>query len=211
MTAQHATMKAFMSKHSDSRGSEFRRVATSWAIEFGPIVVFFLTAEYIGLIQSTGLFVFLTALALIASYTRDRRIALFPLLAGLSVIIFGCLTVFLRDPLYIIIKDTVYNGLFALAIAIGLYGYRRPILKDLFSSLFHMTDKGWFILSRRWMIMFILLAVSNELVRHFLSPVAWVNYKMIATFSTIVFGFYQITLSKRERMPDSNKWGMNIK
>ncbi len=204
-------MRPFMSKHSERRNSEFRRVATSWAIEFGPIVVFFLTAEYVGLVNATGLFVFLTALALIASYSKDRRIALFPLLAGLSVIIFGCLTVFLHNPLYIILKDTVYNGLFAVAIAVGLYGYGRPILKDLFSSLFHMTDRGWMILSRRWMVMFVFLTVSNELVRHLLGADAWVNYKMVATFSTIVFGLYQITLSKRERMPDSNRWGMNIK
>jgi intracellular septation protein A len=59
--------------------------------------------------------------------------------------------------------------------------------------------------------MFILLAVSNELVRHAFNPQVWVGYKMIATLVTIVFGFYQITLSRRERMPDSNKWGMNVK
>lgn len=201
----------FMSKLSDSSNSEFRQVAVSWGIEFGPIVAFFLTSEYIGLIKSTALFVGLTAVALTVSYGRDRRVALFPLLAGLSVIIFGVLTVALKDPFFIIIKDTVYNGLFAIAIAIGLYCYKRPILKDLFSSLFHMTEKGWTILSFRWMVMFTLLTLSNEVVRQVLSPEAWVNYKMIATFSTIVFGFYQITLSKRERMPDSNKWGMNIK
>jgi len=200
-----------MHKLSDKRNSEFRQVATSWGIEFGPIVVFFLTAEYTGLVHATALFVFLTSLALIASYSKDRRIALFPLLAGLSVIIFGLLTVLLHDPFFIIIKDTVYNGLFALAIAIGLYKYKRPIIKDLFSSLFHMTDKGWVILSKRWLVMFVLLTVSNEIARHSIDPRTWVNYKMLATLTTIVFGLYQITLSKRERMPNSNKWGMNVR
>ncbi|MFA6158948.1 MAG: septation protein IspZ [Candidatus Paceibacterota bacterium] len=200
-----------MSKRPNREESEFRQVATSWAIEFGPIVAFFLTAEYFGVVNATGLFVFLTVVALLASYSRDRRVALFPLVAGLSVIIFGLLTVILHNPFFIIIKDTVYNGLFAVAIAMGLYVFKRPILKDLFSSLFHMTDRGWMILSRRWMIMFVLLTISNELVRHDLPPHAWVKYKMFATLATIVFGFYQITLSKRERMPDSNRWGMNVK
>jgi intracellular septation protein len=200
-----------MSKLSDRRNSEFRQVTTSWGIEFGPIAVFFLTSEYLGLIASTAIFVALTAVALFLSYSRDRKIALFPLLAGLSVIIFGVLTVALHNPFFIIIKDTVYNGLFAVAIAIGLYGFRHPILKDLFGSLFHMTDRGWTILSRRWMFMFALLTISNEFMRQAYAPELWVNYKMIATFVTIVFGFYQITLSRRERMPDANKWGMNVK
>lgn len=200
-----------MNKVSDKANSEFKQVATSWGIEFGPIVVFFLTAEFTGLINATSLFVFLTSLALIASYSKDRRIALFPLLAGLSVIIFGLLTVFLHDPFYIIVKDTVYNGLFALAIAIGLYGYKHPIIKNLFSSLFHMTNKGWVILSKRWLVMFIILTISNEVVRNSFNPDVWVNYKMVATLCTIIFGLYQITLSRRERLPDSNKWGMNVK
>lgn len=200
-----------MSKLSDRRNSEFRQVATSWGIEFGPIVAFFLTSEYLGIITSTAIFVSLTALALVVSYGRDKRVALFPLLAGASVIAFGVLTVALGNPFFIIIKDTVYNGLFAIAIAVGLYGFRHPILKDLFGSLFHMTDKGWMTLSRRWMVMFALLTASNEVIRHFFAPEAWIDYKMIATFVTIVFGFYQITLSRRERMPDANKWGMNVK
>lgn len=200
-----------MNKLSDRRNSEFRQIATSWGIEFGPIVAFFLTSEYLGLIASTAIFVTLTAIALIVSYGRDKRVALFPLLAGLSVIIFGVLTVALHNPFFIIIKDTVYNGLFAVAIAVGLYWFRHPILKDLFGSLFHMTDKGWTILSRRWMCMFALLTVSNEVIRYALSPEAWVDYKIIATLVTIVFGFYQITLSRRERMPDANKWGMNVR
>lgn len=191
--------------------SEFARVALSWAIEFGPIVVFFFTAEKLGLLRGTSLFVGLTALALAVAYAKDRRIALFPLIAGLSVIAFGLLTVLLQDPFYIIIKDTVYNGGFAVALAIGLFVYEKPPLKRLFSSLFHMTDKGWTILSKRWMVMFVLLAASNEFARFGLDSQGWVKYKMAATFATIVFGFYQITLSRRERLPDSNAWGMNVK
>ena len=131
-------------------------------------------------------------------------------MAGLSVIGFGALTILLDNPFFLIIKDTVYNGGFALALAIGLYVFKEPILKDLFSALFCMTERGWIILSRRWMIMFILLTLGNEVARRVFDPHMWVFYKMCATMVTIVFGLYQLRLSRRERLPHSNKWGMNI-
>lgn len=184
-------------------------VAVSWGVEFGPIFVFFLTSEWLGFIPATELFVGLTGLALLVAYARDRRIALFPLIAGLSVIAFGALTVFLDDPFYLIIKDTIYNGIFALILAIGLYRFKKPLLKNLFSSLFLMTDKGWMILSKRWMITFALLALSNEVAWRIFDPSEWIIYKMCATFVTLVFGLYQLTLSRRERLPESNRWGMN--
>ncbi|MEN9622188.1 MAG: hypothetical protein RLZZ67_622 [Candidatus Parcubacteria bacterium] len=193
-----------------SSKKEFLKITVNWGIEFGPIVAFFLTSDTLGFMPATIIFVSLTAIALIIAYVRERRIALFPLVAGLSVIGFGALTILLDNPFFLIIKDTVYNGGFAVAIAIGLYVFKEPILKDLFSSLFCMTEKGWITLSQRWMIMFIVLAIGNEIARHFYAPHIWVVYKMGATLLTIVFGLYQLTLSKRERLPHSNKWGMNI-
>ena len=190
--------------------NEFWKVSISWGIEFGPILAFFFTSETLGFMPATIIFVSLTAIALIVAYIKDRRIALFPLVAGLSVIGFGALTILLDNPFFLIIKDTVYNGGFALALAIGLYVFKEPILKDLFSALFCMTERGWIILSRRWMIMFILLTLGNEVARRVFDPHMWVFYKMCATMVTIVFGLYQLRLSRRERLPHSNKWGMNI-
>lgn len=193
-----------------SSKTEFWKVSLSWGIEFGPIIAFFFTSKTLGFMPATIIFVSLTAIALTIAYVKDRRIAVFPLVAGLSVIAFGALTIFLQNPFFLIIKDTVYNGLFAVVLAVGLYVFKEPILKDLFSSLFCMTDRGWTILSRRWMVMFVILTIGNEVARYFLSTEMWVFYKMCATLVTIVFGLYQLTLSRRERLPHSNKWGMNI-
>ncbi len=194
-----------------SRNREFMRISLSWGIEFGPIVVFFLTSETLGFMKATTLFVGLTALALITAGIKDRRIAMFPLVAGLSVIVSGAFTLIYDEPFYLIIKDTVYNAGFALAIYVCQKYYGKALLKSLFSSLFHMTDRGWSILSMRWMIVFILLTVGNEIARRLFDTDGWVVYKMLSTLATIIFGFYQLTLSKRERLPDSNKWGMNVK
>lgn len=187
----------------------YRKILVSWSIEFGPIILFFLASLCYPFVPAATIFVIATAVALVAGVVKDRRIAIFPLLAGASVILFGSATVILKDPFYLIIKDTVYNGLFAFFLLGGLC-FNKLFLKSLFSSLFAMTDKGWRILSVRWTTMFILLTVSNELVRISFDETVWIHYKIVATLVTTVFGLYQITLSRRERLAESSKWGLRI-
>lgn len=179
------------------------------SIEFGPIIVFLVTSELLPFIQAAAAFVVATCAALTASYIEQKRIAWFPLIAGVIIIISGLLTVVFDDPFYLIIKDTIYNGVFAVVLFVGLM-FRVGILKYLFDGLFAMTDRGWRILSFRWGIMFTILAVTNEIAREQLSPDSWVVFKGGATLVTMAFALYQFRLARKERLPHSTPWGMKI-
>lgn len=189
----------------------WKKIVLSWGTEFGPIIAFFITSELWGLIIGSAVFVVTTTLALLVACIREKRLALFPLLAGISVIIFGVATVVFENPFFIIIKDTFYNGVFAIMLFAGLVFLKKSFLKNLFSSLFKMSDRGWRILTIRWCVMFTLLTISNEIVWRYCDADTWLTYKMWATLTTIIFGFYQITLARRERLPEANKWGMNVR
>lgn len=191
-----------------------RNVLINWSIEFGPIAVFFLILYFLGnsdkgFIFATALFTLLTAAALVAAYYRDKRIALFPLIAGASVIFFGCITVLVMNPLIFIVKDSFYNGFFAVLLLGGVW-FRKGMLKPLFGSLFDIKDKGWYVLSLRWGIMFLFLTIANEIVWRIFGRDAWIMYKFWSTIVTVVFGFYQITLSKKYRNDSATAWGMRI-
>ncbi len=192
-----------------TRRNALGKVLLSLSIEFGPIIVFLVTSELLTFMQAATAFVVATAIALTASYIEQKRIAWFPLIAGAIIIVSGLLTILLDDPFYLIIKDTIYNGVFAVVLIVGLF-FRVGILKYLFDGLFAMTDRGWRILSLRWAIMFTLLAVANEVARAQLEPNVWVVFKASATLVTIVFALYQFRLSKKERLPESSPWGMKI-
>ncbi len=179
------------------------------SIEFGPIIAFLIASELTTFIKATTIFVILTFIALIAGFIERRELAWFPLIVAISVIGFGLLTVIFDNPFFIIIKDTIYNGLFALTLLVGL-AFNRSLLKPLFRGLFSMTDKGWRILTFRWAIMFVLLTISNEIARIYLVPENWIIYKGLATLATIIFSLYQFRLSKKERSPDSTPWGMRV-
>ncbi len=178
-------------------------------IEFGPIIAFLVASEITTFVHATALFVILTVLALVVGFIERSEVAWFPLIVGASIISFGSLTIFFDNPFFIIIKDTLYNSIFALTLFIGLY-FKRSLLKPLFKGLFSMTDEGWKILTFRFAVMFTLLAVLNEVARINLLPEKWILYKGVATVATITFSLYQFRLSKKERMPDASEWGMRV-
>jgi intracellular septation protein len=178
--------------------------------EFAPILTFVLIAEiydfYIGLIS----LVVVAALSLILSWVIERRIPKFGLVASGTILLFGVMSIVTRDEFYIIIKDTLYASSFGLALLGGLI-FKRSYLQVLFGDFFAISDRGWFILTMRWTAFFFLLAASNEIARRFLVPELWIYYKLAAVVLTNVFGFYQFTLARRERLPEANEWGLRIK
>jgi intracellular septation protein len=188
----------------------FWKAFLNLCIEFGPIVVFVLLVENINFFTATFIFVILTVVSLVAAWIDRGTLAPFPIVAAVSVVGFGMLTVYLKDPFFIIIKDTLYNLVCALASGISLY-IKKPILKPLFRDVFAMTDVGWTILTRRWMYMFLILAAGNEIVRYMYDEKDWAIYKIVSTIVTAIFGFYQFTLSSKHRLPDATAWGMKIK
>ena len=189
--------------------SMFKKLLLNLSIEFGPIIVFLITSEIFSFITAVSIFVGLTALSLLVGFYERKEIAWFPLIVGVSVISSGLLTVIFKNPFFIIIKDTLYNGIFALVLFIGL-ACNKSLLYPLFRGLFAMSSRGWRVLTFRWAILFTILTITNEIARIYLTPENWVVYKAGATLITIIFSLYQFKLSKKERLPESTSWGMRI-
>ena len=91
-------------------------VMTPWIkllLEAGPLAVFFFANARFGLMTATAAFMVATALSLAATYLLERKIAVLPLVSGLFVLAFGGLTLWLDDDLFIKMKPTIVNTLFA--------------------------------------------------------------------------------------------------
>lgn len=166
-------------------------------LELGPLLVFFITNWQAGIFWATGLFMAATAIALTVSYARYRKIPVMPLISGVFVLGFGGLTLFLQDELFIKIKPTIVNLLFAGILGGGLW-YGRIFLKIVFAHVFKLDDQGWRILTIRWIGFFILLAILNEAMWRSLSTDMWVNFKVFGIMPlTFAFSLAQLPLIKR--------------
>ena len=188
----------------------YRKIAASWLIEFGPILVFFVAFETMRFIPATTVFVITTVLAFVAGHIKDRKLAIFPVIAGSFVILFGLATIVFHDPRFFMFRDTIYHGVLGLILLIGYFRGKLP-LKRMFQSLFAINDHGWRILSIAWMIFFFVVTITNEIVWRNFSEPFWVNFKIGVSVCTILFGVLQVPVAWKTRLPEANSWGLKIK
>ena len=171
--------------------------------DFGPLLAFFIMYRHAGLGPATGVLILGTVLALAIIYMLERRVAIMPLFSGIAVTVFGGITLLLQDEIYIKIKPTVINLLFAAILLIG-WARGKPLLKYLFSDALQLDEKGWLILSMRWGVYFVFLAALNEFIWRSFSTDFWVSFKVFGMFTcTIVFTLCQIPLMKRHLIEDT--------
>ena len=149
--------------------------------DFFPLLTFFLIYKISSypnpiIIATFGL-VIATFIALLINYIFTKEIAKMPLFSALVVGIFGFLTIFSGNEIFIKIKPTLVNSLLAIILLFGYFS-KKPLLKTLLGSIFEIEDKIWLDLSKRWAMFFIFLAILNEIIwRNFTTDV-WIQFKV---------------------------------
>ena len=177
----------------DETGHQLRKLL----LELGPLVVFFVMNAQAGIYWGTGCFVVATIAALVISKLTHGRIPTMPLVSGFFVIVFGGLTLWMHDDLFIKMKPTIVNSLFAIALFGGLF-MGRSWLKHLFGDAFRLTEAGWRKLTFRWACFFVVLAVLNEIVWRNASTEFWISFKLLGIMPlTMMFAIAQIGLLKK--------------
>ena len=154
-------------------------------IEIIPLILFFIVNAKYGIIFATKTFVITTFIALIISYLYFKKISTLLLITTFLVLIFGGLTIFFKDPTFIKLKPTIVYFLFSLFLFLGL-ALKKNFLQIYLSNLIKINDTGWNILTKRWGIFFLLMALLNETIWRNFSTDFWVSFK--------VFGFLPLTI-----------------
>lgn len=175
--------------------------------EFGPILGFIVAFEIWDFRAGVITMIIATLLALVVLQHRENHIPLFALISAGTVLFFGGLSLFVDIPSIFILRDTLFDAIFGIVILISVW-LKKPLFRYLFRGVFAITPRGWELLSLRWGIFFLILAGANEWVRLTLSPEAWVTAKILIIISSVIFGAYQFTLTKKERLPEATPWGI---
>ena len=133
-----------------------------------------------GLFTATAVLMVATVAALIVSFAMTRRLPLMPLATAVLVLVFGGLTLYLHDQSFFQMKPTILYTLFGLALLVGLI-FNRPLLPIMLDQTMKLTEQGWRILTFRWGVLFLALAVLNEIVRRTMTWDHWVLFKFPGT------------------------------
>jgi intracellular septation protein len=174
------------------------------AVEFGPLMSFFGAYSLTDLLTATATLMVATVIALGISYAIERRVAIMPLVSGTVLMFFGGLTLILKDPRFVMMKPTIVNLLFAGVLVSGL-AFRRLFLRMLLGEAIQMQERGWRILTYRWIGFFICLAILNEVVWRTFSEEFWVSFKVWGIFPlTLVFTAAQVPLISKYQSKDGS-------
>jgi len=176
-------------------------------LELAPTVAMIVVLPAYGFETAVLALVVATVLTVPLVYVLERRVPKFGLFGAVGVVVFGLLTVFSSDATYILVLDTLGAVGFALLLVVSR-ARGVLLLKEFFSPYFAITDTGWNILTTRWSVFFVFVAGVNEYVRLVYTPEQWVVWNGVALVAGLVFGTYQFTLSKRERLADASPWGL---
>ena len=161
-------------------------------LEIGPLIIFFLcyykapipanivndidAANLFKIIFATKIFVPAILIALFISWLQTKKIAKMPLITAILVVVFGGLTIWLNNPIFIKMKPTIIYMIFSAVLGYGLLN-KKSYIKYLMGSAIPINEEGWFLLSKRFAWFFILLALTNEIIWRFFSQDFWVNFK----------------------------------
>jgi intracellular septation protein len=153
-------------------------------IDLGPLLAFFLTNFFapvpnaLKIFVATGVFMVAMILAMLFSQLRYRHISPLLWFSGLMVVVFGGLTIWLHNETFIKIKPTIYYSLVAAILMFGLYTGRN-LLKMVLGTVYPgLSDRGWYLLTRNWVIFFVVMAAANEAVWRSTDTDTWIAFKL---------------------------------
>jgi intracellular septation protein len=195
-------------------------------LEMGPLVLFFLANKWpqafeplfrpvlpavllsgdkAGIFTATCVLMVSVVAALIASYVVTRHLPVMPVVTAVAVVLFGSLTLYFDNDLFIKLKPTIVNTIFGAALVGGL-AFGKPLLPVVLDSVLHLSEVGWRKLTWRWGLFFFVLAGLNEVVRLTQSWDFWAGFKSFGIMPlTVIFAIAQTPLIlKHEIKPEAD-------
>ncbi len=171
--------------------------------DFGPLLIFFVVYSKSGKNLSTAIppLIIATIIAVFVSYIVEKKVPYVPLVGGIIISIFGGLTLYFDNPVFLYMKPTIINVLFGLALNFERFFTKEPILKKMLGKSMSLSDKGWKVLTVRWMFFFFSLALLNEYVWRTQTEEFWVNFKVWGILPiTFVFTAFQMFLINKHKI-----------
>lgn len=187
----------------------------SFLLEVIPLAVFFITNSRAhqffdidkseNIYYATGAFMIALVTCLSIIWVMNKTIAVMPIITLIIVLIFGGLTLYLHDDLFIKLKPTIVNLIFASLLLGGLL-FGKNLITFVMGAFLNLDEAGWKKLTLMWGIFFLCLAAINEIVWRNFSTDLWVDFKVFGIMPlTIGFSMVTMVLINKHVIHDEDK------
>ena len=104
--------------------------------DFGPLLIFFTIYYKNGnnLAVAIPPLIIATIIAVIIMYFVEKKIPYVPLIGGIVISLFGGLTLYFNNPIFLYMKPTIVNIIFASILIVSKISFNKNFLKFFFTN-----------------------------------------------------------------------------
>ena len=164
--------------------------------EIFPVFLFFMAFKFYDIYIATIVGIVTTFLQVIMYRLWMKKWDNKQLVTLAVFLVFGSMTLYFHNPIFIKWKPTIVFWVFALIILGSQLFARKPLMRHLMENM--LQDKGvvpslvWQRLNLLWAAFFIVLGGLNLYVAYYFSDNAWVNFKFYGiTLALFIFSIIQ--------------------
>lgn len=169
--------------------------------DFVPVLLFFFAFKFYGIYTATIVGIVATALQVIVTLLWKKRFDKQQLITFAVFVIFGGMTLYFHNPIFVKWKPTVIFWIFSLVFLGSHFIGNKPLIQRMVEPALEgkaiLPVSVWKKSNFAWSIFFILLGAVNLYVALHFSTNAWVNFKFygISGFLLIVSVLQAVYLS----------------
>ncbi|AKH19822.1 septation protein A [Sedimenticola thiotaurini] len=153
-----------------------------------PVILFFIAYKMYDFYVATAVIIVATIVQVGYNWFRYRKVEKMHLVTLLLVLLFGGLTLYLQDPLFLKWKPTVVNWLFAIVFFGSHFIGNRTLVERMMGKSVALPVPVWSRLNMAWTLFFVAMGAINLYVAFSFSEDTWVNFKLFGMMGmTILF------------------------
>ena len=157
-----------------------------------PVIAFFVAYKLWGIFVATAVLIVGVLAQTAVSWVRHRKVSPMLLTSAVLVLIFGGLTLWVRDPAFIKWKPSIVNWLFAAAFLVSQYLRGPTIIQRMLGENVTLEPADWRRLNLMWVGFFLVAGALNLYVAYRFDEATWVNFKLFGLMGlTLAFALLQ--------------------
>ncbi|AKJ42568.1 septation protein A [Pragia fontium] len=157
-------------------------------LDFLPLIVFFTFYKLYDIFVASGALIVATALAVVYSLIKYRKVEKMMLVTFAMVVVFGTLTIVFHSDEFIKWKVTAIYTLFSLALLFSQLVLKKILIKSMLGKEITLPEHVWSKLNIAWAVFFLGCGLLNIYIAFWLSLDIWMNFKVFGlTGMTLVF------------------------
>lgn len=167
----------------------------SFLFDFIPVILFFIAFKFYGIYVATVVGVVVTAVQVVLTYLFKRKVDKQQFITLIVFIIFGGMTLYFHNPIFVKWKPTVIFWIFGIVFLGSQFIGSKPLIQRMLEGVLEKQNTGsaiavpravWKKLNLAWTVFFILIGTVNLYVAYTYSTETWVNFKLYGILSLVM-------------------------